>query len=37
MLRNLEHIASHKYQLFVYLRLAGVHVERRDLYHFSGT
>ena len=36
LLINLEHLASHKYQLFVYLRLAGVSVESRDLYHFSG-
>lgn len=37
LLVNLEHLASHKYQLFVYLRLLGVIVESRDLYHFSGS
>jgi hypothetical protein len=36
LLVNLEHLASHKYQLFLYLRVLGVPVESRDLYHFSG-
>jgi hypothetical protein len=36
LLINLEHLASHKYQLFIYLRVLGVQVESRDLYHFSG-
>lgn len=36
LLTNLEHLASHKYQLFVYLRILGVQVESRDLYYFSG-
>jgi hypothetical protein len=36
MLINYEHLASHKYQLFLWLRMAGVKVESRDLYHFSG-
>jgi hypothetical protein len=36
LLVNCEHLASHKYQLFIYLRLLGVTVASRDLYHFSG-
>jgi hypothetical protein len=36
MLINYEHLASHKYQLFSWLQMAGVKVESRDLYHFSG-
>ena len=36
LLINYEHLASHKYQLFVYLRMMGVEVGSRDLYHFSG-
>ena len=36
LLVNSEHLASHKYQLFVYLRLLGVQVASKDLYHFSG-
>jgi hypothetical protein len=36
LLINFEHLASHKYQLFIWLRLAGVAVSSRDLYHFSG-
>lgn len=36
LLVNFEHLASHKYQLFMYLRLLGVTVSSRDLYHFSG-
>jgi DinB superfamily len=33
---NYEHLASHKYQLFMYLRLLDVKVASQDLYHFSG-
>jgi hypothetical protein len=36
LLINFEHLSSHKHQLFIYLRLLGVKVESRDLYHFSG-
>jgi hypothetical protein len=36
LLINFEHLASHKFQLFIWLRLAGVAVSSRDLYHFSG-
>ena len=36
LLVNSEHLASHKYQLFMYLRLLGVNVASKDLYHFSG-
>jgi DinB superfamily len=36
LLVNFEHLASHKYQLFMYLRLLGVGVVSEDLYHFSG-
>lgn len=36
LLVNFEHLASHKYQLFVYLRMLGVTVASEDLYHFSG-
>jgi hypothetical protein len=32
LLGNLEHLINHKYQLFVYLRLAGVKVGSRDIY-----
>lgn len=34
LLGNLEHLVSHKYQLFVYLKLAGVPVGTPDLYQF---
>jgi len=37
LLTNCEHLASHKYQLFIYLRMLGLAVGSRDLYHFSGT
>jgi len=37
LLINFEHLASHKYQLFLYLRMMGCEVGSRDLYHFSGT
>jgi len=36
LLINYEHLASHKYQLFLYLRMMGLEVGSRDLYHFSG-
>jgi hypothetical protein len=36
LLINFEHLASHKYQLFIYLRMLGLHVSSPDLYHFSG-
>jgi hypothetical protein len=36
LLINAEHLASHKYQLFISLRMLGVEVASRDLYHFSG-
>jgi hypothetical protein len=36
LLINHEHLASHKYQLFLYLRMLGCEVSSRDLYHFSG-
>jgi hypothetical protein len=36
LLINYEHLASHKYQLFLYLRMLGHDVGSRDLYHFSG-
>jgi hypothetical protein len=36
LLVNVEHLASHKYQLFFYLRLLGVNIASKDLYHFSG-
>jgi uncharacterized damage-inducible protein DinB len=32
LLGNLEHLINHKYQLFFYLKLAGVPAESRDLY-----
>jgi hypothetical protein len=34
LLGNLEHLLNHKYQLFLYLKLAGVPVSSQDLYHF---
>jgi hypothetical protein len=34
LLGNLEHLNNHKYQLFLYLKLAGVVVGSRDLYRF---
>ena len=36
LLINYEHLASHKYQLFLYLRMLGHEVASKDLYHFSG-
>ncbi len=37
LLGNLEHLLNHKYQLFLYLKLAGVTVSSRDIYRFRGT
>lgn len=34
LLGNLEHLISHKYQLFVYVRMAGVEAGTRDVYQF---
>jgi DinB superfamily len=36
LLGNLEHLLNHKYQLFLYLKLAGVNVSTRDIYRFRG-
>jgi len=36
LLSNFEHLASHKYQLFIYLRMLGLNIGSKDLYHFSG-
>ena len=34
LLGNLEHLLNHKYQLFMYLKLAGIAVSTEDLYRF---
>jgi hypothetical protein len=36
-LNNLEHLISHKYQLFFYLKLLGLKVGTQDIYHFHKT
>lgn len=36
LLGNLEHLISHKYQLFFYLKLMGVPVTSRDIYCWRG-
>jgi hypothetical protein len=36
LLGNLEHLINHKHQLFTCLKLLGVGVNSRDLYHFRG-
>jgi hypothetical protein len=36
LLGNLEHLLNHKYQVFLYLKLAGVAVGSRDVYRFRG-
>ncbi len=36
LLGNLEHLLNHKYQIFLYLKLAGVAVGSRDIYRFRG-
>lgn len=37
LLGNLEHFLNHKHQLFSYLKMLGVPVGTRDLYHWRGT
>jgi hypothetical protein len=37
LLGNLEHLTNHKYQLFLYLKLAGLAVGTRDIYQFRGS
>jgi hypothetical protein len=37
LLNNLEHLTNHKHQLFIYLKLMGVNVASRDLYHFASS
>jgi hypothetical protein len=34
LLGNLEHLINHKHQLFTCLKLLGIEVSSRDLYHF---
>jgi len=36
LLGNLEHLINHEHQLFTYLKLLGIEVTSRDLYHFRG-
>jgi hypothetical protein len=36
LLGNLEHLINHKHQLFTHLKLMGIKVGTRDLYHFRG-
>jgi hypothetical protein len=36
LLGNLEHLINHKYQLFFYLRLAGLAVSSKDIYAWRG-
>lgn len=36
LLGNLEHLISHKYQLFLYAKMAGAQVNTPDLYRFRG-
>jgi hypothetical protein len=36
LLGNLEHLINHKYQLFFYLKLAGLGVGSRDIYKWRG-
>ncbi len=36
LLGNLEHLINHKYQLFFYLKMQGMPVGTRDLYHWRG-
>ncbi len=36
LLGNLEHLTNHTHQLFFYLKLLGVPVTTRDLYHWRG-
>ncbi|HYM12295.1 MAG TPA: DinB family protein [Bryobacterales bacterium] len=37
LLGNLEHLINHKHQLFFYLKMLGVPVGTRDLYHWRGS
>jgi hypothetical protein len=37
LLGNLEHLISHKYQLFFYLKLFGLPVSSKDIYHWRGS
>ena len=37
LLGNLEHLLNHKYQLFFYLKLAGIRVGTEDLYRLRGS
>ena len=36
LLGNLEHLINHKYQLFFYLKLHGLALGTRDIYHWRG-
>ncbi len=36
LLGNLEHLINHKHQLFVYVKMMGVPVTTKDLYHWRG-
>jgi hypothetical protein len=36
LLGNFEHLTNHKHQLFIYLKMLGVPVATRDLYHWRG-
>jgi hypothetical protein len=36
LLGNLEHLINHKYQLLIYLKLAGARAGTQDLYQFRG-
>ena len=36
LLGNLEHLINHKYQLFLYLKLLGLPVTSKDIYHWRG-
>ncbi len=36
LLGNLEHLTNHTHQLFLYLKMLGVPVTTRDLYHWRG-
>ncbi len=36
LLGNLEHLINHKYQLFLYLKLLGLLVTSKDIYHWRG-
>lgn len=36
LLGNLEHLINHKYQLFFYLKLAGLSISSKDIYKWRG-